>query len=507
MIRKLALVLLGAAALVWAPAPVSAETDPAFAFYEKQAKEILRAAGDKIWGAADDARKYGFYQLAIAEAERALEFDTDQKDARDFLKYAKKEGKWVQDEEAFKRTPQQNVRPSNKNGVAESEESMQRRIDKWKEESLAKADKYAAARYSELGDVCAAKNFQEQARKGYEAALRLDKENEKARKGTGYTRFGKVWITKKQDEARKAASKAEIVKETEKSAFEDCFGIKLNKVETLHVRIESAAPVEELQGHCQAAETAYAYYLADFGMDPGSDVFSRRKAVFVIMTDEVQWNKFVDQFGGADKEFSRTCGGIALGQLGDGIRGGQTAVDKGGGKIETSANNSVEGRRDSVVHRLVHEMNDFVWHVGDKAWLDEGLAFYYTAKVLESTDTHCVSLKHGDYANQFKDEGGLKKWEQSDNWKPLVKSTVQAKNDVALRLVMSQKMHELQFDASVKAWSVCSYLMELQRDKFMEFLDTLREPSTKQVLSFQNVFGSGIEDVEKLWQVYVRRCY
>src|SRR5205814_1059083 len=83
-----------------------------------------------------------------------------------------------------------------------------------------------AAKYAELGDICATKGFPDQAIKGYESAMRLDKDNEKARKGLGYTKFGKVWLTKKQDEARKAASKAEVVKEPDQDQWEQTIAAK-----------------------------------------------------------------------------------------------------------------------------------------------------------------------------------------------------------------------------------------------------------------------------------------
>ena len=78
---------------------------------------------------------------------------------------------------------------------------------------------------------------------------------------------------------------------------------------------------------------------------------------------------------------------------------------------------------------------------------------------------------------------------------------------MALRLLMNQKMHEMQFDASVKAWSVCSYLMDLDREKFQTFLGTLKTPNAKQDMTLQDTYGKGIEEIEKEWQVFVLRCY
>jgi tetratricopeptide (TPR) repeat protein len=508
MIRKFVLLALAAAALAGAPAPVHAETEAGFAFYEKQAKEILKSAGVKCWECAEDAFRAGFHQFAVEQAERALEFDPDQADAREYLKYEKKAGKWVQDAAAFEAMKKQNTSAAG-NGKSESDESFQKRIKKWEDESLAKTNKYVAAKYAELGDVCAAKGHPDQAVKGYESAMRLDRDNEKARKGLGYTKFGKTWLTKKQDEARKAASKAVVVNEPETTIWEDLFKTKLNKIESAHFRIESAFPNEELFEHAKAAETAYAYYLADFGRDPAEEVFGGRRSVVVIMSTEEQWNLFVDRFGGPDKEFTRQLSGCGIDQLTRGLRGGKkdVVVDKGGGKTETSLGSSPESRRDHLVHGVVHQLNHFVWKLGGRAWLDEGLTYYYTLKVLESCLTHCVAQKKADYASGSKDEGGLKKWDDPFNWKPMLKGLVQKKDDLPLRTLMMVPLTKLDFQATVKGWSVASWLMDLDRDKFTSALDQMLDPAVKQENVFQGTYGMGLEDLDQAWQAYVKKSY
>jgi tetratricopeptide (TPR) repeat protein len=510
MIRHAVIAVFAALLLLALPGGArAADNDPGFAFYEKQAKEVLKTAGAKVWEAAQDAERQGFHQFAIEQAQRALEFDPEQADAREYLKYEKKAGKWVQNEADFKAMPQDNVRPSNRNGVAEPEESMQKRIEKWREESLKKADKFVAARYAELGDICAAKGFKDQAQKGYEAAMRLDKENEKARKGLGYIKFGKTWMTKKQDDARKAASKSEVVKEDQPSQWENELEAKFNKVESLHFRIESTFPVDELQGHCLAAESAYAYYLADFGKDPGEDVFERGRMTFVIVGTEDQWNKLVDGHGGPDKEFTRQLTGLGMTDMAKAIRGGRPdkAVDKGGGKKEVTYGSTLEGRRDQLVHGVVHTLNNRVWKLGGKAWLDEGLTYYYTVKVLETCSTHCVALKKGDYANGNKDEGGLKQWDEPGNWKPLLKEMVRKKDDTPLRAVAMQPLTKLDFRDTVKAWGVASWLMDLDRDKFTSVLDQMLDPAVKQDSVIQGAYGKGYEELDEDWHRFALKSY
>ena len=508
MIRKALLAALAAVSLLALPGAAHAADDVGFAFYEKQAKEVLKTAGTKVWECAKDAKQSGFFGFAIEQSERALEFDPDQADAREFLKYEKKAGKWVQNMEEFNAPgfPHENLRAGG--DKAESQESFDKRIKKWEDESLAKTNKFVAARYAELGDICAAKGYKDQAQKGYEAAMRLDKENEKARKGLGYIKIGKTWLTKKQDDARKAASKADVVKEDQPSVWENELGAKFNKVQSQHFRIESTFPVDELSGHCLAAESAYAYYLADFGKDPGEDVFDHDRMTFVIVGTEEQWNKLVDGHGGSEKEFTRQLSGLSMTDMCKGIRGGKadSVADKGG-KKETTYGSTLEGRRDHLVHGVVHTLNQRVWRLGGKAWLDEGLTYYYSLKVLETCSTHCVALKRGDYANGNKDEGGLKQWDDPGSWKTLLKDMVRKKNDTALRGVVMQPLTKLDFRDTVKAWGVASWLMDLDRDKFTSILDQMLDPNVKQDAVIQGTYGKGYEELDEDWHKFALKSY
>lgn len=480
------------AALAVVAAPPAAATDAGFDYYEAAAKKILKSAGNVVFEAGKDARKSGFHQFAIEQAERALSFDPNHKEAREFLCYVKgKDGKWVRDEEAWNSpgVPKQNQRASSQGGAQESEESFQKRIEKWQEECLAKADKFVAARYAELGDDCAAKGYADQAAKGWEAALRLDKDNAKARKGLGFKKLGKTWLTAKQEKARQDAAKGEVLKE--ESDWDAFFGTKLNKAQSVHFRIESPYPAEELVGYLAALETAYAYYLSDFGMDPTQDVFGGERMTHLVLLTDEQWNKYIDAYGGSDKEFTRQMGGTGDGRLLHVIR-------------TTQGSNPV-GRQDHLLHTSVHGLNQFVWRVHDAAWLNEGLAYYYTLKVQETTSTFCVSLKKGDYAKPG-NEGGMKQWGDVDNWKPKIKDLVLAKNDVPMRTLVNQRITELQFDATVKAWCVVTWLMELDRDKFIEVLRQIGA-DTKSEVVLQGSYGKGLEELDDDFKKHVKKTY
>jgi hypothetical protein len=496
----LALLLL-AGALFAAPAPrvLAAEddplvppNDPGYQFYEKAASRILRTAGDKVWDAAKDAIRAGFFQFGVEQAERAIQYDPDQKDAREFLKYVKKDEKWVRDEAAWN---DPNVKKNNQKSASssgtESEESFQKRIQKWEDESLAPANKFVASKYADLGDECFAKGHPHQAKKGWESALRFDKENAKARKGLGFKKFGKVWLTEKQDQARKDAAKGEELKV--ESEWDGLFGAKLNKVASSHFRIESPYPVPELMDYLTACETAYAYYLADFGRDPTDDAFEGGTATFVVMQDDAQWNLFVDRYGGEDKEFTRQCSGTGDGMLLRGIRSG--------------AGSTPMQRKDQIVHGSVHMLNRYVWGLESSrhAWADEGLCYYYSLKVLDSVATFCVALKKGNYAKPG-NEGGMKEWLNAANWKSKIKDLVRAKSDVPMRTLILQPLTQLEFDATVKAWCVCTWFMDTDRDKWIETLSQLRD-SAKGEPVLQGLWGKGLEELDDDWHRWVIKTY
>jgi len=484
----LALLVVGGAPAPSARAqddPLTPPNDPGYQFYEKAAARLLKTAGAKVFEAGDTARKWGLHQFAYEQAERALTFDPNLKDAREYLGYVKKGEAWVLDPDAAAK-----VLKANQKDSKTSQESFDKLMDKWRDEELKPADRFVAAKYADLGDECAAKGHPLQAIKGWEMALRLDKDNAKARKGLGYRKFGKVWLTEKQDQARKDAAKGEELKDD--SNWDSFFGVKLNKVQSVHFRFESPFPVAELMEYATAAETAYAYYLADLNMDPTQDAFEGQQATFVLMSTEDQWNKFVDTYGGEDKEFTRKMSGTGDGRLMQGIRNSQ------GSNVPT--------RKDHVVHRAVHMLNLFVFRLpGQHAWADEGLAYYYTLKVLESTSTFCVALKKGNYAKPG-NEGGMKEWENAANWKSKIKDLVRAKSDTPMRTLVLQPITQLEFDATVKAWCLVTWFMDTDRDKWIETLDQLRDGGKDEPV-LQGLWGKGLEELDDEWHRWVIKTY
>jgi hypothetical protein len=151
-------------------------------------------------------------------------------------------------------------------------------------------------------------------------------------------------------------------------------------------------------------------------------------------------------------------------------------------------------------------LNRYVWSIrGRHAWVDEGLAYYYTLKVLESTSTYCVALKKGSYEKPG-DEGGIKKWDDAANWKSKIKDLVKAKNDVPLRTLIYQPITTLEFQATVKSWCILTWFMDKDRDKWMSTMEQLKDASKSEDV-LQAVWEKGLEELDDDWHKWVIKTY
>jgi hypothetical protein len=112
-----------------------------------------------------------------------------------------------------------------------------------------------------------------------------------------------------------------------------------------------------------------------------------------------------------------------------------------------------------------------------------------------------------DYADGRGEEGGYKKWDNPDGWKPLLKALVAKKNDTPLRSVTMLPITKLDFIDTVKSWSVASWLMDLDRAKFMSVLDQMLDRAVKQENVIQGTYGKGLEEIDEDWKKYVKKCY
>lgn len=480
--------------LLAVPPPGRADDGPdALKFFETRLAAMAKSCADKLWEAASSATAGGFHQMASETADEILEvWYPDHGEARKLLGFARKGKDWASD-------PDANVKRQNTKNEKESQKSFDDRLAKWREQRR-KVDAFLAAKYAALGAECAAKGYAEQAQKANERALNLDPDCEPARKAMGFSKFGLLWVTK---EKAAAIQQATIGKPVDgKSKLEEALGVTLHKVQSAHFRIEDDAKKEALPEAAKHLETLYAYYLADIGKDPTHDVFGGKVVELCVVSTKPLWDKWVDHCSGfKDKAWLKEANTYR----------NLTDLRTGTLRVETAEHVDT---RDPLLHHAAHILNLTLWKAPRWAWIDEGLAYYYTVKVQETTRTHCVEKQQTEYA-QDKTVGGDKDWTVSERWKIYLKGVVQKKGDAELRKIMGQPLATLDLASSVKAWGVISYLMDKKREKFLAFLTAMRDqkhaaggpPPEPQEDVFQRIFAQGIEEVDREWRAYAVRAY
>ncbi len=478
--------LVSPAVSVMTATPAHAE-DAGLAFFEAGYKKMKRGAAKKFWGVVGDAKKSGLFQFAFETADYVLELDPNHKDARDYLRYDKKKSGWVRDEEKAAKLQKQNMK-----GAKESQKSFDKKVERWREKR-AKADTYLADKYAQLGNDCAAAGYAEQAKKCFERALLVDKENEAAHKGAGHVKVGKLWMAQKKLAAIKKATEGKWISG---EAYEKGVGVKLSAMESPHFRLYDDGDKAVLPDHIKALEVLYVYFLADVGIDPTTDVLNGKKIDLVVVSQQANWARWVDEFSNtSDKEWTKESNTSRSYLL---LRGGVL-------RVETA---EIVDTRDPLLHHAAHFLGQFVWNSRRAAWLDEGLAYYYTVRIQGTTRTSCLDKTITGYGNNQEIMGGDKDWTESERWRDYLRSIVNAKADTELRKILLTPLSTLRLPDSIKAWAVVTWLMEKKREKFIAFLKLTRdEKDLDQDATLKQLLGKEIEDIDEDWRAYARRAF
>ncbi len=461
--------LLAAPAATVRPAPALA-SDAGVRFFEAELEKMSKGVADKLFDIAEQARKGNLFAFARREANRALQFDPDQKKARDMLGFVKKRKEWVLDEGKAKRLGIQNTK-----GGKEGQTSFNKKIERWNEK-LAKVNEYIAARYAQLGNACRDQGHDDQAQKAYERAILIDPNQESARKGLGHRKVGKRWLTEKQIDAIKRSIGGEPITET--GEYEKGIGVALNGVESPHFRLFDDARKEALGESMKALETLYVYFLADVGTDPTTDVFDGKKVDLVVVSKKGTWDVWVDKFSNSsDPEWTK------------GSTTSRSYILMRGGVFRVATAEDVD-TRDPLLHHAGHFLSHAVWNARPHAWLDEGLTYYYTVKVQNTTRTSCLARPTHEYG--IEDAGGTIEWTVSERWREYLVQMVSSKADTPLRKLIKTPLATLELPDGVKAWAVVSWLMDHHRDEFISFLKLVKEDrELDQEAALQKIFKMG----------------
>lgn len=488
LLLVLAAGLLAVPPLCAVTAPAALAEDAGLAFFEDEYDKMAKNVAKKLWGVAKDAKKLNLHQMAVETAAYALDFDPDLKEVREYLCYEKKGKEWVRNDEDYERLQKQNLK-----NEKESQETFDKKVEKWRE-GRDQVEAFIADRYAAIGAACQAKGYAEQAKKSFERALLLDPQNEAAHRGVGHVKVGLLWMSKEKVAAIEKAAEGTWIEG--EGPYAAGVGVPLSGIESPHFRLFDDGPKEVLREHVKALETLYVFFLADVGIDPSTDVFEGKKVDLVVVSQQPSWERWVDEFSNsADKEWTK---GSTTSRSYHLLRGGVK-------RVETAEHIDT---RDPLLHHAAHFLAQAVWKARPIAWLDEGLSYYYTVRIQDTTRTSCLDKTVTGYGNNQDIVGGDKDWTQSERWRDYLRAIVDAKADTELRAILLTPLATLRLPDSVKAWAVVTWFMEKEREKFIRFLRRVKdEPELDQEAVLQELFGKSIEDLDKEWRDYAHRAF
>jgi hypothetical protein len=155
---------------------------------------------------------------------------------------------------------------------------------------------------------------------------------------------------------------------------------------------------------------------------------------------------------------------------------------------------------DYTIHAITHILN--ARHVGeDRAWLREGLGYYFTWMMRGTALCFCINLEGTSQ------EGG-KAYSEPGNWPSILKQLVAAGKDPEMRRVLVTEMNDMDTAKLIKAFSLIDFLVSEHRSKLPELAEALRaDQKEKGPGAFEKVFGWTPDDLETRWKDYVRRAY
>jgi hypothetical protein len=459
--------------------------------YKAKLSALSKSTASKHFSIADYLGGASMFIWAREQLYKTIEFDPDHEGARKKLGFKKKDdGAWESDPNA-----KQDFGNKKKGEDAE-------RIRKQYVDRLDSAGRDLSRQWGDLALFCKKNSMAAEAAAAFMKALEYDPANATARKELGYEKDAKgVWMSKAERELRKemkdgipkapngAAASAET--QAEKSA-----GVKTKKRESEHFLVESPHLGDPQMGLIlQHAEHTYAMFHKLFAQ---RELFGGQKMDLLVLKDKAQHDHWIDAvFKGnaAEMKLYHECRGS----------GGFPIVEI----YQETAPDSL--LYDWAIHYVTQALMG-IWTGEHYCWIVEGMALHFCKMMKDTALIHCVDLAGTSPRNKGKN------YSDPTDWPVICRVWVREGKDPDMTAIM-KRTNFGEFDGadSVKSWSMIEFLLGQHRDKFVEFLMTLKdlasEKNSKVVeggiveAALKKVWGWTINDLDYRWKQYVKVAY
>jgi hypothetical protein len=428
-------------------------------------------------------------QWANEDFERALRWDPQNAEARRRLGYVQRDGRWERD-------PNSQV-PSRNEREGDAALAVARDYDN----RVKRAYGRVGDKVWDLAELCERHRdvLGEEYQKYVRLTLDFDPTHRNARRAQGYRQNrsrGNIWMNDEMASLldrmqRDLSGQPGGSDPGTPSEVGQRLNIALTRRATAHWLMEAphieAAMLENLNRH---AEQTLASYRALFRIE---QELVQSPVPFTILASQSQHEAYIDNFAG-----NTNPRWVALAKESSGL------MNPGHHEVKHEPPINQEALEDRIVHGAVHTCLHLHSGGADAAWLEEGLAYFFSDGINGSRLTHCTNLQ------DTRQGGGGRRYSNPEAWASAVRQMVQERTDPPMLEVISVDTANLTGARTVKAWSVVDWLMFEYRDKLGALITSLSrygkaEDRWPQVI--REVFGWEIDEMENRWRTYVRFTY
>ncbi len=452
--------------------------DPKSEWQKKWDAAVKNAAREHA-GLAKIAWSRKLFAVAFEDNSKAATLDPANADAQKGLGKKNEGGVWIDDPKAT---------------VKKTNEGKENEIDTAKA-ALEDKRKSAYARILKelegVGDFAAKNKLGDDEKKTWRLVLEYDENHEKARKALGFEKQDGRWVapddvTKRKEGGKKIAGADEGKPDENPSQVEGRTGWKTTKRRSAHYFIEGLYSDGEIKELVRCAEGARTAFLETFELK--ADDLNESVDMVFVKTEE-QHAKFIDTCEEVqDKGAFKKTGGVTLynpTHMSEAVQGG----------------GDWDYVKDVCCHDAIHHL--FAMWAGNvgNAWLDEGLSYWFTDRLLKSAETHCIqfALSGGG--------GGGKSWDNVLDWRGLIKEMLATNANPDIQEVMEGHINSLNAKKGCKAWSLVDYMLQARKKEFFKFIE-LMQGETKQEDALKQAFGvSGYKEFDEKWREWVGKTY
>lgn len=360
------------------------------------------------------------------------------------------------------------------------------------EKRLTKLGESVAKEWFSVGTAAEKAGLTAEAEMAFKKAIEYDANHKDARKKLGYekTKDG-AWVSP-SDKALRAELVEGIAKapsgspDSSPSDTASKLGLTTRKQASEHFVIESPhLSAQQLASLVQHAEHAYAMFHKMFNQ---SGLLPEKYNIVILQSKE-QHQKYVDAFYSGDERrrtFTRDqCAGM----------GGYPRSECYQGDRDEIVN------MDYCVHYPVQSMMRAA-SGGQALWLLEGMALWYTSKMKGTAAWACVDLAGTGTG------GSGKNYQDPKNWPFVIKTWIKEGKDPDINAtIKAANWADLDGAETVKAWSLCDFLIAEHKERFIELMQDLKSQKDTGETSFTKIFGWSLAELDAKWKSWARVTY